>query len=97
MRGEYVAPSLCRVTIGELGSAWLARQQGHMKPSGFWSYESAWRVHIKPRWAGLRVADVRFSDVQEVLRHSSVGVGAGRQTRPGHRADRPLGAHANPR
>ena len=64
MRGEYVAPSLGRVTIGQLGPAWLARQQGHMKPSGFRSYESAWRVHVEPRWAGLRVADVRFSDVQ---------------------------------
>ena len=57
MRGEYVAPSLGRVTIGQLGPAWLARQKGHMKPSGFRSYESAWRVHVEPRWAGLRVAD----------------------------------------
>jgi hypothetical protein len=30
MRGEYVAPSLGRVTVGELEPAWLARQQGHM-------------------------------------------------------------------
>ena len=40
MRGEYVAPSLGRVTIGELGPQWLQRQCGHMKPSGFRSYES---------------------------------------------------------
>ena len=40
MRGEYVAPSLGRVTVGELGPAWLDRQRGHMKPSGFRSYES---------------------------------------------------------
>jgi hypothetical protein len=33
-RGEYVAPSLGRVTAGELGLAWLARKRGHMKPSG---------------------------------------------------------------
>ena len=52
MRGEYVAPSLGRVTVGELGPAWLDRQQGHMKPCGFRSYESAWRVHVEPRWGG---------------------------------------------
>jgi integrase len=64
MRGEYVAPSLGRVTVGELGPAWLDRQQGHMKPSGFRSYESAWRVHVAPRWRAVRVGEVRFSDVQ---------------------------------
>jgi hypothetical protein len=35
LRGEYVAPELGKVTVGELGPAWLKRQQGHMKPSGF--------------------------------------------------------------
>lgn len=33
MRGEYVPPTLGRITVGELGPAWLTRQQGHMKPS----------------------------------------------------------------
>ena len=64
LRGEYVAPSIGKTTIGELGPAWLNRQKGHMKPSGFRSYESAWRVHVAPRWAGRRIADVRYSDVQ---------------------------------
>ena len=64
MRGEYVAPSHARVTIGELAPAWLDRQSGHMKASGYRSYESAWRVHVAPRWAQTRIGDVRFSDVQ---------------------------------
>ena len=64
MRGEYVAPSLGKVTVGELGPRWLERQRGHMKPSGFRSYESAWRVHVAPRWARTAIADLRFSDVQ---------------------------------
>jgi integrase len=63
-RGEYVAPSLGRVTVGELGPAWLARQKGHMKPSGYRSYESAWRNRVEPRWRRAKVADIRFSDVQ---------------------------------
>jgi integrase len=62
-RGEYVAPSLGRVSVAELGGAWLARQRGHMKPSGWRSYESAWRVHVEPRWGTTSLADVRHSDV----------------------------------
>jgi integrase len=63
-RGEYVSASAGRVTIGELGPAWLARQRGHVKASSFRSYDSAWRVHVHPRWAGVRISDIRFSDVQ---------------------------------
>ena len=63
-KGEYIAPKLGRVTVGELGPAWLERQRGHMKPSGFRSYESAWRVHVEPRWSSVPIADVRYSDVQ---------------------------------
>jgi integrase len=62
--GEYIGASAGRVTIGELGPAWLARQQGHMKPSGFRSYDSSWRVHVEPRWGRVRIGEVRFSDVQ---------------------------------
>lgn len=64
MRGEYVAPTLERATVGELGPAWLARQRGHMKPSGFRSYASAWQVHVAKRWEHKRIADIRYSDVQ---------------------------------
>lgn len=63
-RGEYIGASAGRVTVGELGPAWLARQRGHMKPSGFRSYESAWRNHVEPRWTDTRIGDIRYSDVQ---------------------------------
>lgn len=62
--GEYVAPALAKTTVGELGPAWLTRQRGHMKPSGFRSLESAWHVHVAKRWAHVRIGDIRFSDVQ---------------------------------
>ncbi|MGO9355177.1 MAG: tyrosine-type recombinase/integrase [Mycobacterium sp.] len=63
-RGEYVAPSIGRTAIGNLGPAWLERQRGHMRPSGFRTYESGWRIHVEPQWRNVRIADVRFSDVQ---------------------------------
>jgi len=63
MRGEFVAQSVGKPTIGELGPAWLERQKGHMKPSTSRSYDCMWRVHVEPVWAGRRIADVRYSDV----------------------------------
>ena len=63
-RGEYVAPTLGRVTIGELGVAWLARRQAVMKPSGYRALESAWRAHVQPRWGATPLSAVRFTDVQ---------------------------------
>jgi integrase len=51
------------VAIGDLGPAWLARQRGHMKASGFRSTESAWRIHVAPHWAQVRIGEVRHSDV----------------------------------
>jgi integrase len=35
-----------------------------MRPSGFRSYESAWRIHVAPCWAGVAISAVRFTDVQ---------------------------------
>ncbi len=57
------SPTVGKTTIGELGPAWLQRQRGHVKPSSFRSYGSAWHVHIAPRWATRRIADIRRSDV----------------------------------
>jgi integrase len=66
-KGEFIPTSAGRMTIGALGPPWLERQRGHLKPSAFWSLDSAWRVHVAPRWGGVRIGDVRFSDVQAWL------------------------------
>jgi integrase len=65
MRGEYVQPSLGRITIGELGPAWLERQGGHLKPSGYKTVETAWRVRVKPRWGDIALGDIRPTTVQQ--------------------------------
>jgi integrase len=64
LRGEYVAPSVGKTTVGELGPAWLEHQRGHMKASGFKAYNSSWRTHVLPRRGGRRIAYVRHSNVQ---------------------------------
>ncbi|UVO11912.1 site-specific integrase [Mycobacterium sp. SVM_VP21] len=64
LKGDYVSPSLGKATVGELGPGWLKRQQGVMKPSAFHSIESAWRVHVEPRWSRKQIAEIAYSDVQ---------------------------------
>ncbi|WP_418003362.1 tyrosine-type recombinase/integrase [Mycobacterium sp. PDNC021] len=64
LTGSYVAPALGKVTIGELGPGWLERLKGVIKPSAFHSVDSAWSVHVEPRWATKAIADIRHTDVQ---------------------------------
>jgi Arm DNA-binding domain len=58
MRGEYVAPPLGRASIATLAPDWLARKQYATSPSHYRMLESAWRVHVQPHWATVRIADV---------------------------------------
>ena len=65
--------------MGELGSAWLERKRGHMKPSAYRSYENAWRVHVEPRWRAAKVGDIRHTGVQAwIAELSSKGLSASR-------------------
>jgi integrase len=62
-RGQYIDPRDARVSIGELGPAWLSRQT-HLKPSSYRPLEIAWRVHVEPAWADHRLGDVTHTEVQ---------------------------------
>src|SRR4051812_35281219 len=63
-KGEYIAPSLGRMTIGELAPAWLSRKEQATAPSHYRMLESAWRVHVQPRWAKVPVVDVDLLGVE---------------------------------
>ncbi|EHB53794.1 integrase family protein [Mycolicibacterium rhodesiae JS60] len=64
LRGEYVSPSMGRVTIGELGAVWLEGQRGHLKPNSWRALEVSWRVHVEPAWGRVAVSAVAYSAVQ---------------------------------
>ncbi len=66
------------MTDGELGPPWLERKQGHLKPSGYRSYENAWRVYVEPRWRGAKVADIRHTGVQAWVAELSAKLSASR-------------------
>jgi integrase len=64
LRGEYVAPSLGRITVAELASNWLARKKQSASASHYRMLESAWRVHVAPAWGRVGVADVDVLGVE---------------------------------
>ncbi|HTX94346.1 MAG TPA: tyrosine-type recombinase/integrase [Mycobacterium sp.] len=64
MTGEYIPPSLGRITVDELSADWLARKKQATAPSHYRMLESALRVHVKPRWGSARVADVDVLGVE---------------------------------
>jgi integrase len=63
-KGEYIAPSLGRITVAELAPEWLNRKEQHTSPSHYRMLESAWRVHVSPRWGKIAVADVDLISVE---------------------------------
>ncbi|MYR07461.1 tyrosine-type recombinase/integrase [Gordonia sp. SID5947] len=64
LRGEYVAPKLGQVTVGELATDWLERKRTDLKPSTYRTTEVSWNRHVKPRWSKVRIADVDLDAVE---------------------------------
>ena len=61
--GEFIDSSAARITIDEIGAAWI-RSQTHLKPSSYAVVEVAWRVHVQPKWGKRVLGDIRHSEVQ---------------------------------
>jgi integrase len=58
---SYIDPAKGKITVGEFGKRWLDSLL--MKPSGKRSYESAWRIHVEPRWGTTPLSRVERQDV----------------------------------
>ncbi|MCZ1075045.1 tyrosine-type recombinase/integrase [Rhodococcus sp. A5(2022)] len=63
--GEYIDPRHGRRTVDELAPAWLAAKKSKLKPSAYGPLESAWRIHVQPRWGHRQLASIEVSDVEE--------------------------------
>jgi hypothetical protein len=61
-RGEWVDPTLSKITVGEWLPQWLARQV-QLKPTTMVRYEVALRRQILPRWEFVALAKITHSDV----------------------------------
>lgn len=55
---------LGRVTVGELSADWLARKKQATAESYYRTLETSYRMHVKPRWGSVSVADVDVLGVE---------------------------------
>lgn len=64
MEGQYVAPSLGRVTVADIAPIWLSRKESDVAKSNYRMLESAWRVHVEHRWGAVLLSDIDLADVE---------------------------------
>ncbi|MCB1258673.1 MAG: tyrosine-type recombinase/integrase [Microthrixaceae bacterium] len=72
----YIDPAKGKVTVGELGKRWAKVKESQMKPSGWRSYESAWRVHVEPEWGKTPIAKIERLAVEEWIADLGEDLGA---------------------
>lgn len=63
-RGDYVDPSEARITVGMIGTSWIDSRSGDLKPSTQRTIQSAWRIHVEPKWGGRQIGSIRHSEIQ---------------------------------
>lgn len=63
--GDYIDPSLSRVTVSALAATWLSSKRPPvLKPSSYLPLTTAWRVHVEPRWGNRELRSIMPSEVQ---------------------------------
>lgn len=62
--GNYIDPAAGKVTVRELGEAWLKRQ-ADWKPSYRYTMESTWSTHVLPRWGDYPVSKITRTELQQ--------------------------------
>lgn len=65
VKGEYLDPTEGRRTLGSFESAWDAERLAPLKPSSKHAMETAWRVHVQPKWGSREISTIRQSEVAQ--------------------------------
>ncbi|OCB21288.1 integrase [Mycobacterium malmoense] len=69
LTGEFIPETAGRITVAELGPDWLTRKKQSTAPSNYRMIESAWRVHVLPKWGRWQVAKVTVPDIEAWVAH----------------------------
>lgn len=67
LRGGYIDRADAKVTVAEVGAEWLVRHKAKVTVSSHHSVDSAWRVHVFPRWGHYAVGAVTRREVEAWL------------------------------
>ncbi|OBK02736.1 integrase [Mycolicibacterium fortuitum] len=77
LTGEFIPETAGRITVAELAPDWLARKQQATAPSNYRMIESAWRVHVQPKWGRWRIAQIDAVEVESwIAQMGQAGRGA---------------------
>lgn len=64
LTGEYIPETAGRITVAELAPDWLTRKEQATAASNYRMIESAWRVHVQPKWGRWQVSKVTVPDIE---------------------------------
>lgn len=64
LTGEFIPETAGRITVAELAPGWLTRKEQATAKSNYRMVESAWRVHVKPKWGRWQVSKITVPDVE---------------------------------
>lgn len=67
LKGAYVNRAYAKATVSALGIEWLEQHKSKITPSSYHSVESAWRIHVRPKWGSYAVGAITKRDVQAWL------------------------------
>lgn len=62
--GDYVDPRGARTLIAKLGEEWIDGHRSVWKPSYTHSVETAWKVHVMPKWGDRTLGGIKHTEVQ---------------------------------
>ncbi|MDF2991480.1 MAG: site-specific integrase [Microbacterium sp.] len=63
--GQYLDPSEGKKTIAAFAEQWKRGRLAGLKPSSQNVMETAWRVHVEPRWGTRGAASIRPSEIED--------------------------------
>ncbi|MBS1898401.1 MAG: site-specific integrase [Actinobacteria bacterium] len=64
-KGEYIDPSEGRKTLSAFAKTWEHERLAPLKPSSRHAMETAWRVHVEPKWGGRTVSGIKQPEIAE--------------------------------
>lgn len=64
LTGEFIPETAGRIAVAELAPDWLARKEQATAPSNYRMIESAWRIHVQPKWGRWQVSKVTVPDIE---------------------------------
>lgn len=63
--GDYLDPTAGRKTVSAFGDQWKRGRLAGLKPSSQRVMETAWRVHVEPKWGSRAASSIRPSEIED--------------------------------